>query len=118
MAKNKNILIAIDNGIIALDVKKQLIDLGYDVEIISLANKDKINKALNRNFNLIILEKSLHSEGLENALGLAKKYNVPTIYLSSDIDTKEYHEMGLRILMMPFGERDLIEVVKMALGED
>ena len=35
MIKNKNILIAIDNGIIALDIKRQLSESGYSAKIVN-----------------------------------------------------------------------------------
>lgn len=118
MLKNKNILIAIDNGIIALDIKKQLNEAGYNAEIINLANKEKIKKVLSMDFHLIILEKSSHGNGLEYATNLVQSYNVPTIYLSTDVHTDKIDVSGFRILMMPFGENELKEVVKIALSEN
>ncbi len=117
MLKNKNILIAIDNGIIGLDIKKQLNEYGYNAEIINLISREKIKETLNRGFQLMILEKSANAEGLEYAASLAREYNLPTIYLSTDTETNEVDHDGFRILMMPFGEDDLKEVVSIALGD-
>lgn len=117
MVKNKNILIAIDNGIIALDVKRQLREVGYNAEIINLANKEKIQEVLNMDIQLIILEKSSYGDRLEYAARLAQIYGLPTIYLSTDASNEKYNHHGYRILMMPFGENELKEVVKIALHE-
>ena len=117
MLKSKNILIAIDNGIIGLDIKKQLNEYGYNAEIINLISKEKIRETLNRGFQLMILERSANTEGLEYAVTLAREYNPPTIYLSTDTDTKNMYADGFRILMMPFGEDDLKEIVNLVLGD-
>lgn len=118
MIKNKNILIAIDNGIIALDVKRQLDESGYNAEIMKLPDKEKIKKALTMDFQLVIFEKSLHKDELEYAAKLAMNYKIPTIFLSSDVNNEGINQAGFRILMMPFDENELKEVVKMALDED
>ncbi len=115
---NKNILIAIDNGIIALDVKRQLKNAGYNAEITNVPDKEKIKEALTMNFHLIIFEKSSLKDELEYAAWMARKYEIPTIFLSSDINNERINQEGFRILMMPFAEDELKEIVKFALDED
>ncbi len=114
---NKNILILIENGIIALDIRKVLSGYGYNTEVVHPAGKEKIEAALKKGFQLLIIEKQIDHKGIMEAVKLAEKYNLPTIYLSTDEETADAGKSGLRILMMPFGEDDLKEVVRMTLGD-
>ena len=116
--KNKNILIVIENGIIGLDIRKQLDGYGYNTKIINLSNGDKIEDALKKGFQLMIIEKKMGGEGAAQAVELARKYNLPTIYLSTENEPLDLEKHGFRILMMPFGEDDLKEIVRMALGDN
>ncbi len=115
--KNKNILIVIENGIIGLDIRKQLNGYGYNAEIINPSGKEKIGEALKKGFQLMIIEKQTNAQGISAAVRFAREYNLPTIYLSTDNETIDLEKSGFRILMMPFGEDDLKEVVRMALGD-
>lgn len=118
MKKSKNILIAIDNGIIALDMKKQLYDAGYNAEIMNPATKENIEEALNEDFQLIILEKSNSKDDIECAARLTQDHKIPSIYISTDGEHEKFDHTEFRILMMPFNENELMEVVKIALAED
>ncbi len=115
--KNKNILVVIENGIIALDIRKQLNGDGYNTEIINPYGREKIEETLKKGFQLMIIEKQIVEKGIKEAAQLAKKYNIPTIFLSTDSETEVRERSAFRILMMPFGENDLKEVVKIALGD-
>jgi hypothetical protein len=66
----------------------------------------------------MILEKNMDDEGIECAVQLARQYNLPAIYLSTDKESKAAEQDGLRILMMPFGADDLKEIVEVALGDN
>jgi len=116
--KNKNILIVINNGIIGLDIKKQLNGYGYNTELMNPKMNEKIKEKLNNGIQLIILEKSADDEGIKCAAKLARHYNLPAIYLSTDNDSNVTEQNGFRILMMPFGADDLKEVVKKILGDN
>ncbi len=116
--KNKNILIVIENGIIGLDIRKQLNGYGYNTEIINPFNKVKIEEALKKGFQLMIIEKQIDDKGIISAVRLARKYNLPTIYLSTDNESVHLEKNGFRILMMPFGEDDLKQVVRMTFGDE
>ena len=115
--KNKNILVVIENGIIALDIRKQLNGDGYNTEIINPYRREKIEETLKKGFHLMIIEKQIVEKGIKEAAQLAKKYNIPTIFLSTDSETEVREKSAFRILMMPFGENDLKEVVRIALGD-
>jgi DNA-binding NtrC family response regulator len=115
---NKNILVAIDSGIVGLDIQKQLNGYGYNVETVFFLNKEKIRTTLNRHFQLMILERCLNDEGIEYALQLARENNLPVICISTDNEIKKIEGKGLRFLMMPFSSDDLRKTVKISLGEN
>ncbi len=114
----KNILIVIDNGIIGLDIQKQLNGSGYNTEVINLISKEGLKKKLDKQFQLMILEKCKDNEGIEYAVQLAHDYGLPVIYLSTDNYSKITEGDGYRILMMPFDEDDLKKNVQIVLGEN
>ncbi len=118
MVMSKNILIAVHNGIIALDIKKQLIESGYNAEIVNPYNQDKIKEDLSLPFQLIIFEKSLRLGEIMEAAKLAKKIKLPAIYLSTDMEIEKYEHPGLRVLRMPFDKDELQKNVRIALGEN
>lgn len=115
---NKNILVAIDNGIVGLDIQKQLNGYGYNVEIVHFLNKEKIRSTLNRHFQLMILERCLNDGGIEYAVQLAREYNLPVICISTDNEIKKIEGKDLRFLMMPFSSDDLRKTVRISLGEN
>ena len=114
---SKNILIAINSGIIGLDIKKQLIGSGYKAEVIDLISKENLKEKLDQHFQLMILEKRINNEGIEYAVQLAHEYKLPLIFLSTDNYLKKNETDGNRIIMMPFDGDDLKKNVKIALGE-
>lgn len=118
MINHKNILIVIDNGIIGLDIMKQLHGYGYNAEIVNLVNIEKISEILERGFKLVILERCRNNQGNEYVLKLARRYNLPVIYLATDNETGHVDIKGLRMLMMPFGGEDLKEAVRISLSEN
>jgi DNA-binding response OmpR family regulator len=118
MTRNKNILIVIDNGIIALDLKNQLNASGYNAEIINPGNQDKLRETLSRGVQLIIFEKSVRVIGLEYATGVAQNYRLPAIYLSTDTENDNLNCSDLSIVTIPFSENELKEAVKNALEEN
>ncbi len=115
--RNKNILVVIENGIIALDIRKQLNSDGYNTEIINPAGGKKLEEVLKNGFQLMIIEKHIDDKGIIEAARLAKDYNIPTIFLSTDNESADLEKSGFRILMLPFGENDLKQVVRIALGD-
>jgi CheY-like chemotaxis protein len=116
--KDKNILVVIENGIIALDIRKQLNGDGYNTEIISPYSKEKIEETLKKRFQLMIIEKQVDEKAITEAIRFAEEYNIPTIYLSTDDKPADLEKRSVRILMMPFGDNDLKEIVKIALGDE
>ena len=118
MINYNNILIVIENGIIGLDIMKQLHGYGYNAEIVNLVSTEKISEILKKGFQLLILEKCRNTREEEYVLRLARQYNLPVIYLATDNETGKVDIKGLRMLMMPFGGNDLKEIVRTSLGEN
>jgi DNA-binding NtrC family response regulator len=115
---NRNILITVDNGVIALDVKKQLTGSGYYAEIINFSRKEKIKEAIGKGIRLIITESSHNAESDEFAAKLAKENKLPVIYLSTGADNEKIKKYGFGVLKMPFTEEELENLVRKALSGD
>lgn len=114
----KNILIAINNGIIGLDIQRLLNGSGYNAEVINLISEEKLKKKLDQHFQLMILEKCINSDGIEFAIQLAQDHNLPVIYLSTENYSSSNEGDRYRMLMMPFDGDDLKKNVKIVLGEN
>lgn len=96
----RRILIAVDNGIINLDLKKQIDKLGYKTETdrnLNLKDKNKID--------IIILSENLLEEYKKNKM-IIEKYKIPVIFLTSG---KKKNPLDLT---MPFDEEQLISVIE------
>ena len=52
MINYNNILIVIENGIIGLDIMKQLHGYGYNAEIVNLVSTEKISEILKKGFQI------------------------------------------------------------------
>lgn len=116
MVMNENILIAVHNRIIALDIKRQLSESGYSAKIVNPYDQEKIDENLNYPFQLIIFERSLHSGEIKEIPEIVQKINRPAIYLTTEADIEKYKHPGLRVMQMPFDKDELQKNVKIALG--
>jgi hypothetical protein len=111
----KNILVLIDNRIIGLDIKKQLERYGYNPDVKGFVGKEILKDTLTREFHLIILGNPTYE--YESALEIAYEFKLPVIYLTTDSELQVIKQPDFRILMMPFSEDDLKEIVKSSLGD-
>ncbi len=93
MKKNqaeKKILIAEDEIIIALDIKKILKNFNYKICSIVFSGEEAIKKALEEKPNLILMDIMLQGSinGIQAADIISKEQNIPIIFLTAVTDTE------------------------------
>lgn len=120
MAKTR-VMIVEDEDIVALDIKKILKNLGYDIAAVASTGKDAIKAAMESRPDLILMDIKLKGgmDGVETATRLRNIIDTPTIYITaySDDDTLKRAKITepFGYLLKPFESRELYTAIEMAL---
>ncbi len=115
------ILIVEDEDIVALEIQKQLQDLGYEVVGTAASAKSALDLASKRQPDLALMDIGLCGalDGIETASLLLKRLDVPVVYLaaSADADTLDRAKTTgpLGYLAKPLDIRMLSSTVEMAV---
>jgi CheY-like chemotaxis protein len=122
MAKERRrVLIVEDEGIVALDLRTRLKDLGYDVAAVAASGEDAVKRAIETRPDVILMDIVLQGEmdGIEAALRIRARIDVPIVYLTaySDDGSKERARATgpLVFLTKPFEETELGQAIETAL---
>lgn len=111
MADSKiKIMIVEDEGIIAMDLKDKLTDLGYEVTSIASNYEDAIIGVEKNKPNFMLMDVNIQGtrNGIETALYVKDFYQIPSLFMTAytDHETREIianmHPIG--ILSKPFDE--------------
>jgi CheY-like chemotaxis protein len=117
----KRILVVEDEAIITADIRSKVERLGYLVCGTAFSGEEAIRKADNSAPDLILMDVRLRGNmsGLEAALQIRKRRDVPVIYITAyagvlpeDVETHE----KLLCLSKPFSSGELKKVLDAALG--
>jgi len=120
MNKTK-ILIVEDETIIALDIKKTIIKLGFQVTNIVTNNIDAISSVREDMPDIILMDINLENSknGIETTLDIQKIKDIPIIYLTADSDnqtiTKAIETNPIGYLSKPFKREELKTTIYLAL---
>ncbi len=124
MKKNqagKKILIAEDEIIIALDIKKILKNFGYKICSIVYSGEEAIKKALEEKPNLILMDIMLQGSinGIQAAEIISKEQNIPIIFLTAVTDTEALEKTliteNFGYIGKPYDEQALRSTIETAL---
>jgi CheY-like chemotaxis protein len=115
------ILVAEDEGIVALDLRRQLHDLGYQVVATVKSGQAAIERAEETRPDLVIMDIRLKGEmdGIEAASVIDERLRIPVIFASAlaDDDTvSRARAIGnAGFLVKPFSEEKLLAAIGGAL---
>ncbi|NIM18554.1 MAG: response regulator [Candidatus Aminicenantes bacterium] len=115
------ILIAEDETIVALDIKKKLVKLGYNVTDIVSTGEEAIEKAGETTPDLILMDISLEGDmdGIEAAKRIRSRYDIPIIYLTAHSDKKTLDRAKVTepwgYIVKPFERGSLHATIEMAI---
>ena len=118
----KKILLVEDEGMIALDLKRILENIGYEISSIVSRGEEAVIEAAKIRPDLVLMDITL--KGKMNGIEAAKKIitlNIPVVYLTGANDNntlKKATQMPVYgYIVKPYLEKELITTVEMALNK-
>jgi two-component system cell cycle sensor histidine kinase/response regulator CckA len=115
------ILIVEDENIIALDIKRSLLNLGYNVVGTAASGEDAIIKAEQSHPDLVLMDIMLKGEidGIEAAEQMRRRFDIPlvflTAYASDTVLERAKIIQPFGYILKPFRENELHTNIEMAL---
>ena len=115
------ILVVEDERVVALDIRSQLRNLGYDVPTIVSRGEDAVQTATELSPDLVLMDIHLRGEmdGIQAAQHIRTHLDIPVIYLTAyaDDDTLQRAKVTepFGYVVKPFEERELYTTIEMAL---
>jgi two-component system, cell cycle sensor histidine kinase and response regulator CckA len=121
MEAKRNILVVEDERIVARDIQRSLMDLGYDVPTTAASADQAILLATERCPSLVLMDIQIKGDrdGIETAKILRERFDVPIVYLTAFSDpatvgrAKETEPYGY--LLKPVKANELRSVVEVAI---
>ncbi len=121
MIKKPNILIAEDDRIISMDLRKSLTDLGYNVYDPVTSAIEIVNMALALKPDLILMDIKLigNIDGIDAAKTIQLNNNIPIIFITAYSTEKAYKKVkyisDFKIIQKPYKIEDVDKAIKEAL---
>lgn len=121
MEENVKILIVEDESIVAFDLQRLLLNLGYDVLDIVSSGEKAIRKVTEEKPDLIIMDIMLNGalNGIQTAGKIREITDVAIIYLTAYADTDTLKNAKITepygYILKPFDEKVLLSTIEMAL---
>ncbi len=118
---NPKILIVEDENIVAIDLQKRLVNLGYEIVGIVSTGEEAVKKAIATLPDLVLMDVRLKGEmdGIEAASMLRFQYGIAVVYLSAYADNDTLKRASktepFGYVLKPFEERELHTTIEMAL---
>lgn len=121
MDKKSKILVVEDEYIIAIDVKKILEKLGYEVTSFVGKGEEALKRAENEKPDLILMDIMLSGrlDGIQTAELIKNKFEIPIVYLTALVDEETLQKAKITepggYLLKPFDEKGLHSAIELAL---
>ncbi|HET6485037.1 MAG TPA: SpoIIE family protein phosphatase [Spirochaetia bacterium] len=120
MAKSR-IMVVEDEGVVALQIKEALTNLGYEVAAVAMTGDEAVSKFQETEPDLVLMDVRLRGgvSGIEAAKRIRTRLDVPVVYLTAYADDETLHQAQLTepyaYVLKPFDEKSLHAVIQMAL---
>ncbi|MFQ3620017.1 MAG: EAL domain-containing protein [Spirochaetales bacterium] len=118
---NRRILIVEDEKIIALDLKRRLLEFGYEVLGILAYGEEVLEVAQREKPSLILMDIMLKGEvdGIQAATEIRRNLDIPVVFLTSYSDTETLERAKVAepfaYILKPFKERELLTTIEIVL---
>ncbi len=115
------ILIVEDEAIVALDIRRQLADLGYEPVAHTMQGEDAVTLAGNLRPDLVLMDIQLAGEtdGIATAQEIRQRFSIPVVFLTAFAGEETLKRAKLAepygYIIKPFEDRDLRTVIEMAI---
>lgn len=119
--KAARILVVEDEAIVAMVIKKRLVNLGYSVSGVAATGKDAITKVEGTFPDLVLMDIMLKGDmdGIEAADEIRKRFSIPVVYLTAHSDEKTLERAKQTepygYILKPFTEKDLSTNIEIAI---
>ena len=119
---NPKILIVEDENIVAKDLQKRLMNLGYNIVGIASTGDEAVKKAIAISPDLVLMNLHLKGgmDGIETASTLRFQHGIAVVFLSAYADNDTLRRASTTepfgYILKPFEERELHTTIEMALN--
>ena len=120
--KDVTVLIVEDEGIVALDLRTQLTDMGCTVVGVALSGRRAIEMAAQTRPDLVLMDVRLKGDidGVQAAQAISDRFGTPIVFLTALVDKETMERSkaikGCGYLGKPFTGSGLREVIEAALA--
>jgi CheY-like chemotaxis protein len=120
MSRTK-ILVVEDEVVVAMEIRKRLASLGYDVTAAASTGEEALSRAAETKPDLVLMDILLKGEmdGLQAGQKIRSDFAIPVIYLTAHSDEATVQRAKLTepygYLVKPFDERALWTTIEVAL---
>jgi len=116
-AARKSILVVEDESVVAKDLQRTLVRLGYDAYQIVASADDAIRVAADRCPDLVLMDVHIQGQrdGIETAEILRAQFDVPVVYLTAHADAETIATEPHGYLIKPVDAEALASTVEIAL---
>ncbi len=121
MVAKSRILVVEDEGIVALDIRGLLRNLGYEVSAIVSSGEKAVDSTAKTNPDLVLMDIKLKGriDGVDAAEQIRAEFDIPVVYLTAYADEATLQRAKVTepfgYLIKPFEERELQTAIEMAL---
>lgn len=121
LPRRTSILVVEDEGIVALDMRGRLTEMGYSVVGIASSGEAALVLAAQEHPNLVLMDIKLQGamDGVETAERLRKTLDVPIIFITAFADEETLSRAKIKqvfgYILKPFQEREVLISIEMAL---
>lgn len=115
------VLIVEDEAIIAIDIKKSLLEMGYDVTPVAGGGEEAIHKAEEYKPDLVLMDIVMPGkiDGIEAARQIQSRFDIPVVFLTAYADKETIDRAKLTepfgYIAKPFTDKDLYSNIEIAL---
>ena len=116
-----NIVIVEDEPIVAMDIKRCLKQLGYQVAGVAANSEDAVQQIVDNRPDLVLMDIRLKGDidGIETAWRIRQRVNVPIVYLTAHSDPETLERAKFTepygYILKPYEDRDLHTTIEMAI---
>ncbi len=115
------ILITEDETLAALDLRRRLSNMGYDVPPVATSGEEAVERSGALEPDLVLMDIMLHGsvDGIEAAQRIRRQSDIPVIYLTANADNETVARLrdteAAGFILKPYRERELQVSIEMAI---
>lgn len=115
------LMVVEDEPVVSLDIQRRLRDLGYGEPLLAASAAEAVDKALEHNPSLILMDIVLEGDmdGIDAAAEIRKRRDIPVVYLTGHSDPDILQRAKITepfgYIIKPFEDKELKSCIEMAL---